>query len=167
MRILFLNLFLIIAAFSTFASPSYAEGDAASTTEGTDGVDPVQVVNLGIGESQDFKDNMEAHIIAVFQWQLRTSERILMMVMFLTSAGVLFAGYQLWHAMHPRPVNIVKAEADADAPTVPETTSSVSFGDGKFEVTSPIVGILILMIALGSLYFFLTFVYSIDVMPLT
>lgn len=158
MRILFLNLFLIIAAFSTFVSPSYAEG--------TDGVDPIQlVVALGIGESPAFKAHMEAHIIAVLQWQLRTSERVLMMVMFLTSAGVLFAGYQLWHAMNPRPVKIAKSDADGDAATTPETTSTLSFGDGKFEVTSPIVGILILMIALGSLYFFLTFVYSIEVMP--
>ena len=59
-----------------------------------------------------------------------------------------------------RPVLKGVEEATAD------TTSARSFGEGKFEVTSSVVGIAILVISLGALYMFLTFVYQVEVMPL-
>lgn len=86
--------------------------------------------------------------------------------MLLTAAGVLFSGYQLWHAMNPKSRKVTVDETDITKAQQKSTASTFAFGDGKFEITSPIVGILILLISLVALYFFLTFVYSIEVMPL-
>ncbi|MBB5720746.1 hypothetical protein FHS72_000350 [Loktanella ponticola] len=151
--------------FALLATSANADQHAA-----TDFVadEPIVVFAPTGDHSDQFITELEMHAIAVLQWQLRTSDRILTMVMLLTAAGVLFAGFQLWHTMRRQTQVRLKRADETDAtPLAHDTTSKLSFGDGKFEVTSPIVGILILMISLGALYLFLSIVYSIDVMPLT
>lgn len=163
--VLFLNLMML--ASPSAAENHIADGDTAFTDD-FPMEEPILVPAMDFGDdrySETFRIAMEDHAIAVLNWQLRTSERILLMVMLLTAAGVLFAGYQLWHAMNPRFVT-KKPEGDATRTAASDTNSTLSFGDGKFEVTSPMVGIAILVISLGALYFFLTFVYAIEVMPI-
>ena len=130
-------------------------------------VDPLPYASTA---SADFRAQLNQHTLDVLKWQLQTSERILQLVMFMSLAGILFAGYQLWHSLNvsTRRLAVADKTAQGASDAAPASTDSkISFGDGKFEVTSPIVGILILVISLGALYFFLTFVYAVDMVSVT
>ncbi len=122
--------------------------------DGLDGEQPLS--------TRAYRAALNQHTLDVLQWQLQTSERILLLVMFMSTAGIVFAGYQLWRSFGGVDQRLQTQKADEQDAQGNQTSSTIAFSNGKFEVTSPIVGILILVISLGALYFFLTFVYQVD-----
>lgn len=129
-------------------------------------MDPNAAGDDAAGISPEFRDALNAHTLAVLDWQLKTSERVLLLIMFMSTAGILFAGYQLWRSFDGLQKRAPLAEGEtAAAPHPEQANSTVSFDKGKFEVSSPVVGILVLVISLAALYMFLNFVYQIDVVP--
>lgn len=150
---------LMALLLALMPTASFAQTDETAMDETFDdgaSVDGEAVIIPAIEDgyySQEFRRATEAHAIEVLQWQLRTSERILILVMVLTTAGVLLAAYQLFHALHWRK----PGEAGTD------TGSKLAFGGGKFEAQSSIVGLMILAISLGALYLFLNFVYKVEI----
>ena len=95
------------------ALPSDEEAANDSTLVGGEtglGVDITEITNaddpststgrIASAEAQQFRAQLNQHTIDVLKWQLQTSERILQLVMFMSLAGILFAGYQLWHSLN-------------------------------------------------------------------
>jgi len=128
-------------------------------------MDPDATNDAALGISPEFRAALNAHTLAVLNWQLKTSERVLWLIMFMSTAGIVFAGYQLWRSFDGLGNRAPTAAGEAPAPQPAQANSTVSFDKGKFEVSSPVVGILVLVISLGALYMFLNFVYQIDVVP--
>lgn len=81
----------LFVAFTTLATPLIADGHVGIIVP-DDTYDtplllekPIAILPPDFGANNGFSDTftiaMEEHIVAVLKWQLRTSERILMMVM--------------------------------------------------------------------------------------
>ena len=101
------------------------------------------------------------HRRAVFDWQLLSSKVIFYLVILLVLLGVYFSWLQFMaeHRKPPRPA----AEADPDGAEAPRRGLFTTFkaGSGGLEVSSPVLGIVILAISLAFFYLYLTHVYPI------
>ncbi|HLL73858.1 MAG TPA: hypothetical protein VK421_01065 [Pyrinomonadaceae bacterium] len=167
----------------TEAGGGEAEGDEESKEEGGAGETslPSDLINVPMdkldeatkakassAQQQYFDYRIEGlkHRQSVLRWQLLSSRVIFVMVIFLVLAGVYFAGVQ-FHRGAPRKVQKVSTT---------EVTASVAGGmtESRDEVTqieaslkgikvsSPVLGVLILVISLMFFYLYLIYVYPIN-----
>jgi hypothetical protein len=119
-------------------------------------------------EYTDYIDAM-SHRRRVFTMQLWSSVIIFVVVLVMVSIGLWFSYIQFQHAMtHPRVILVtppavpgVPAPAPAPAPgeEMPETNLKVS--TTGFEVSSRVLGVIILMISFLFFYLYIQYVYPI------
>lgn len=108
--------------------------------------------------------DLRQHNVALYRWQTAASDDMRLLVWVVVLAGIAMAVYQLviimqiemWRARR-RPS---KAAPDA-APTPAIAPQQLELGLGKVQVTSSIVGVVVLVISIAFLYLYVTEVYSI------
>lgn len=86
----------------------------------------------------------------VFEWQLFSSKIIFMTVLTLVAAGIVFAALQFW-------VGLKRKEADAR-----DAASEIEWSAQGMKVSSPVLGVIILVISLAFFYLYLVYVYPIS-----
>lgn len=122
-------------------------------------------------------DELRLHQQRVFSWQLTAANWILFVVVVICLSGVLFAGYELSSTrrlvskvgaigQNP-PAADGAAQGEAEAANVPGAMVHLTLEPNKIQITSAVVGIVVLAMSLGFLYLFLREVYQINVIDLT
>ncbi|HWB17421.1 MAG TPA: hypothetical protein VG538_13520 [Vicinamibacterales bacterium] len=86
----------------------------------------------------------------VFAWQLVSSKIIFVVVLLLVGAGIVFAAIQFG-------VGLRRTAADAH-----EEATSIDLSTTSVKVSSPVLGVIILFIALAFFYLYLVYVYPIS-----
>jgi hypothetical protein len=84
----------------------------------------------------------------VFEWQLFSSRIIFATVILLVASGIVFAAIQFRAGLKRPP-----AAADA---------TQIDLGAGSIKVSSPVLGVIILVISLAFFYLYLVYVYPIS-----
>lgn len=101
------------------------------------------------------------HNHRTFDWHLLSSKIIFYMVMFLVLSGITFSGLQFYKSVlekKSRPKGALPPEADK-----PENSTIKASLQG-IEVSSPVLGILILIISLLFFYLYLVYVYPVTML---
>ncbi len=98
-----------------------------------------------------------AHRHEVFRWQLFSSRIIFGAVIALVALGVYFSWLQFMAGRRKSPP--AKGEPN---PEERRTTSTVKFSTSGIEVSSPVLGVIILAISLAFFYLYLVHVYPIN-----
>ena len=86
----------------------------------------------------------------VFEWQLFSSRVIFATVIMLVGSGVVFAAIQFRAGM--------KRTRSAE----PDAATEIDLSAGSVKVSSPVLGVIILVISLGFFYLYLVYVYPIS-----
>jgi hypothetical protein len=107
----------------------------------------------------------------VFQWQLLSSKIIFVIVTLLVFSGIYFAALQFHEGMRRRAAEhltaaskAVGAAAESGSAPVPVVNSEItklSASTKGIEVSSPVLGVVILVISLAFFYLYLVYVYPI------
>lgn len=90
------------------------------------------------------------HRSRVFQWQLLSSKIIFLVVLALVASGIVFAALQFRAGL---------ARATASAP---EAATEIDLSPTSVKVSSPVLGVIILIISLAFFYLYLVYVYPIS-----
>ncbi len=141
------------------------EGDFASFGPGPEGLEPylddagMAALQASLTAYYQYRESGYAHRRAVFDWQLFSSKIIFYLVIALVLLGVYFSWLQFM-AEHRRPPT---PPAEAETGEAPRRGLFTTFkaGSGGLEVSSPVLGIVILAISLAFFYLYLTHVYPI------
>ncbi|MGR9054122.1 MAG: hypothetical protein ACU84J_15900 [Gammaproteobacteria bacterium] len=88
------------------------------------------------------------HRSKVFQWQLLSAKLIFVVVLILVAAGIYFAAVQFHYGMKRQNGESMQTELSA-------TTEGL-------KVSSPVLGVIILVISLAFFYLYLVYVYPIE-----
>ncbi len=135
---------------ATGGSPA---GDAASPSAPPDWLkDPAtnQLFLQAMGEYYRYRTSGLQHRSRVFEWQLVSSKVIFATVLMLVGAGMAFAAIQFRAGMKRVP-----GEEARDITEVNLSATSV-------KVSSPVLGVIILVISLAFFYLYLVYVYPIS-----
>jgi len=107
------------------------------------------------------------HRRAVFDWQLRSSKIIFWVVIVMVGVGIYFSGVQFHAALRSQPTP--DAEEGKQAATTPVAAASgagletsIEAGSGGIKVSSPVLGVIILVISLLFFYLYLVHIYPIS-----
>lgn len=92
------------------------------------------------------------HRKKVFAWQLFSSKIIFYVVLLLVFSGICFSGIQFYKSMR---------KEDGDTPTGGSVTEFEATAKG-IKVSSPVLGVIILVISLVFFYLYLVYVYPIQ-----
>lgn len=103
---------------------------------------------LGAALYDDYMRTLD-HNYALFRWQLISTKISFAVTVFLVLCGVAFSALQFWKSFRA-------AEAGAPAPT------ELELSGGKVRVSSPVLGVIVLVISLGFFYLFLVHAYPIE-----
>jgi hypothetical protein len=90
------------------------------------------------------------HRRRVFQWQLLSSKIIFVTVLMLVASGILFAAIQFRAGLKRK---------DADAR---DAATEIDLSTSSLKVSSPVLGVIILVISLAFFYLYLVYVYPIS-----
>ncbi len=94
------------------------------------------------------------HRSNVFTWQLLSSVIIFCMVIFLVLSGIYFAWLQFKQAM--------KEKEKGDDSRIENLTTELNVSSKEIKVSSPVLGVIILIISLLFFYLYLVYVYPIQ-----
>ena len=97
------------------------------------------------------------HRSDVFEWQLFSARLIFVTVVLLVAFGIYFAAVQ-FHVGLRRKASPETGEKESTAPAVTKISASLE----GVQVTSPVLGVIILVISLAFFYMYLVFVYPIE-----
>ena len=86
----------------------------------------------------------------VFEWQLFSSRVIFATVIMLVGSGIVFAAIQF------------RAGLKRPRVTAPDAATEIDLSAGSVKVSSPVLGVIILVISLGFFYLYLVYVYPIS-----
>jgi uncharacterized membrane protein len=147
------------------------EGDFASFGAGPEGLEPYlddagrAALQASLTAYYQYRESGYVHRRAVFDWQLFSSKIIFYLVILLVLLGVYFSWLQFM-AEHRKPakreaVQVETGPVDSDKPRGGLLTTFKA-GSGGLEVSSPVLGIVILAISLAFFYLYLTHVYPIN-----
>ena len=139
------ELFVIMDKLQQFDEPSRAKVLASFT------------------EYLDYRISGYQHRRDVFRWQLYSSKITFYVVIFLVLAGVYFSGIQFHRSLaQKRP----RVGADKDVTEVVSTgkeeITEITASIKGIRVSSPVLGVLILVISLAFFYLYLAYVYPIQ-----
>jgi hypothetical protein len=109
--------------------------------------------NLSWKNYYDYKNFGYLHRKKVFKWQLFSSKLIFFIVIGLVVSGIYFAGLQFFHA-----IRLSKKQGDLEKSMNTELTASTS----EIKVTSPVLGVIILVLSFLFFFLYLKFVYPIQ-----
>ncbi len=103
---------------------------------------------------------------AGFDWQRRAANWILVLVILVTTSGILFSGFELYSAATlPFSVRQAKNSEGKEVPTAGNTEIEISLNSLK--ITTAVIGLVVLIISMAFLYLFLDKVYGIEVIDVT
>jgi hypothetical protein len=91
------------------------------------------------------------HRQRVFQWQLASSKIIFVVVVLLVFSGIVFAAIQFY-------AGLKKVTGDKEQVTV----TTFEAGSTGLKVSSPVLGLIILVISLAFFYLYLVYIYPIE-----
>jgi hypothetical protein len=123
------------------------------------------------GELYDYYKFGLAHRKRAFEWNLVSSKITFWAVILLVFTGILFAGIQFYKAVKDKPRDIEKAPGDKTNGGKEEITPSKTYNTLNTEleasvkgikVSSPVLGVIILVISLLFFYLYLAYVYPIQ-----
>lgn len=98
-----------------------------------------------------------------FERQLTLSLWIFVIVTLLVTAGVVFAGFQLFAGLFSRPkIMQEQAAAQAEGTEVPNGVTEIQLTATSFVVKTSILGVVVLTIACAFFFLYLKFVYPIQ-----
>jgi hypothetical protein len=103
----------------------------------------------------DYLSEGLAYRLKVFRWQALSSIIIFYSVLFLVFAGILFSGIQFYKSMK------FAGEKEEDGKTNQALTEFEASASG-IKVSSPVLGVIILVISLAFFYLYLVYVYPIQ-----
>ena len=86
----------------------------------------------------------------VFEWQLFSSRVIFATVIMLVGSGIVFAAIQF------------RAGLKRPRAAAPDAATEIDLSAGSVKVSSPVLGVIILVISLGFFYLYLVYVYPIS-----
>lgn len=117
----------------------------------------------------EYKARGLAHRGEVFAWQLASEKAIFVVVLFLVIAGIYFSWLQ-FRASLPRPQRAgakraggaAEAEVAPVAAAVAAAVTEFSAGRDGIKVSSPVLGVIILVLSLLFFYLYLVYVYPIS-----
>ena len=117
----------------------------------------------------EYKARGLAHRGEVFAWQLASQKAIFVVVLFLVIAGIYFSWLQ-FRASLPRPPRAAaeRAGGAAEAAVAPveaavaAAVTELSAGRDGIKVSSPVLGVIILVLSLLFFYLYLVYVYPIS-----
>jgi len=103
------------------------------------------------------------HRMEIFNWQFFSSKIIFFVVIFLVLSGVYFSGVQFHSSMKQKHVIGLTAKDGAAGMVAPEKSeiTEVEASLKGIKVSSPILGVIILVISFMFFYLYLVFVYPI------
>ncbi len=123
------------------------------------------------GDLYDYYKFGLSHRKQAFEWNLLSSKITFWSVILLVFIGIVFAGIQFYIAMirkHPAtnkkdPGKNPEPEATAanQSPTIEQLNTAMEAGPGGIKVSSPVLGVIILVISLLFFYLYLAYVYPI------
>lgn len=94
-----------------------------------------------------------AHRKDVFAWQLFSTKFIFWCVLFLVFSGICFSAIQFYKSMS-------REEIDGQPPS--ESITEFEASASGVKITSPVLGVIILVISLAFFYLYLVYVYPIS-----
>ncbi len=103
-----------------------------------------------MGEYYSYKTSGLRHRRRVFEWQLLSSKVIFVTVLMLVASGIAFAAVQFRAGLKRR---------NGDAKDV---ATELDVSTAGIKVTSPVLGVIILVISLAFFYLYLVYVYPIS-----
>jgi hypothetical protein len=101
----------------------------------------------------EYKNFGYAHRKKVFMWQLLSSKLIFFVVVGLVISGIYFAGLQFFHA-----IKLSKKAGDVEKLMNTELSAS----SDEIKVSSPVLGVIILVLSFLFFFLYLKFVYPIQ-----
>ena len=101
----------------------------------------------------EYKNFGYVHRKNVFKWQLISSKLIFFVVIGLVLSGIYFAGLQFFHA-----IKLSKKAGDLEKIMNTELAAS----SGEIKVSSPVLGVIILVLSFLFFFLYLKFVYPIQ-----
>jgi hypothetical protein len=117
---------------------------------------PVEVIEVGPADYYEF---VYSHRRVVYEWQHFSSKVIFWVVIVIVVVGLLFSGLQFYMSLRRRTTGGgVAAESSPEATELEASLKGI-------KVRSSVLGVIILVIALGFLYLYLVHVYPIRVTP--
>lgn len=107
------------------------------------------------------------HRRAVFDWQLQSSKIIFWVVIVMVGTGIYFSGVQFHAALRSQSMSEAgegkqTAVATEAASTGASLETSIEAGGGGIKVSSPVLGVIILVISLLFFYLYLVHIYPIS-----
>jgi len=96
----------------------------------------------------DYKIRGFEHRSKVFEWQLLSSEILFVIVIFLVFSGIYFAAVQFYAGLKSKNIDTEDTKLVLSAKSI--------------EISSPIVGLIILALSLGFFYLYLVYVFPIE-----
>jgi hypothetical protein len=125
--------------------------------------------NGALREYYNYRISGYEHRREVFKWQLFSSKIIFVVVIFLVLVGVYFSGVQFHRAMRPRGTLVPTATGEGAKDSITtvervetEAVTKIAISGKSIEVSSPVLGVIILVISLLFFYLYLVFVYPIN-----
>jgi hypothetical protein len=129
--------------------PMRVDGEADAQTR--------QAYQDALREYYQYRKSGLEHRQRVFAWQHMSSIAIFVVVLALVSCGIYFAALQFHRDLPARGVR----HADPVASPSTAATSSVEISASGVKVSSPVLGVIILVISLAFFYLYLAVVYPI------
>ena len=102
------------------------------------------------------------HRKKVFAWQLFSSRIIFFSVLVLVFVGICFSGIQFYKSILPSGKKETLEPAESSQTGGSPVSSEVEFSVKGIKVTSPVLGVIILVISLAFFYLYLVYVYPIQ-----
>lgn len=114
-------------------------------------------------EYLDYRISGYQHRREVFKWQLYSSKVTFYVVIFLVLAGVYFSGIQFHRSLGQKPAKLgTEKEVTQVVTTERNEVTEISASLQGIKVSSPVLGVLILVISLLFFYLYLRYVYPIQ-----
>ena len=123
------------------------------------------------GELYDYYKFGLTHRKQAFEWNLLSSKITFWSVIVLVFAGILFAGIQFYISFMAKHLAINKKDSGKageqetlsfnSTPSIDELKTELEAGPGGIKVSSPVLGVIILVISLLFFYLYLAYVYPI------
>ena len=114
-----------------------------------------------------YRESGYKHRKAVFEWQLTSSKIIFWVVIVLVAVSIYFSGVQFHLALRSqraaKPGKGERSEKDSDSEaSASGFQTSIEAGSGGIKVSSPVLGVIILVISLLFFYLYLVHIYPIS-----
>jgi hypothetical protein len=112
-----------------------------------------------MGQYYAYRESGLQHRRRVFEWQLFSSKVTFVTVLLLVGAGIAFAAIQFSAGLRRSRAN---TKATGTPPDDKEIVTQLELATTGIKVSSPVLGVIILLISLAFFYLYLVYVYPIS-----